>query len=117
MRAFLAWTVAAAVSVLLGVALYSTSLQGSTTGYQEAVMSPQPVPTVVKTKTKIVRKPARTKVVYVPQPVAQPVTPNRVQQPATTTQQRATQSIPVASDSDHSSSEERESEERERDDD
>ena len=108
MRAFLAWTVAAAVSVLLGVALYSTSLQGSTTGYQEAVLSPRPVPTVVKTKTKVVRKPARTKVVYVREPVAQPVSPNTAQQQTTTSQQRTTQSNPASSDSRRTSSDERE---------
>ena len=38
---------------------------GSTTGYQESVVSPRPVPTVVKHRTKIVHKPAKTKVVYV----------------------------------------------------
>lgn len=35
MRTLLAWTGVAALSVLLGVVLYSTSLQGSQTGYQE----------------------------------------------------------------------------------
>lgn len=55
------------VSAGLGLVLYSTSLAGSTTGFQEAVFTPGPTSTVIKTKTKIVRKPAKTKVVYVPQ--------------------------------------------------
>lgn len=73
MRAFLAWIVTAMVSVGLGMALYTTSLAGSTTGYQEARVTPRPTETVVKTKTKIVRKPAKTKVVYVPQAAPAPV--------------------------------------------
>jgi hypothetical protein len=68
MKAFIVWTALGAVSVMLGMALYSTSLQGSTTGYRESDFTPRPAPTVVKTKTKIVRKPAKTKVVYVPAP-------------------------------------------------
>ncbi len=70
MKAFIVWTALGAVSVLLGVALYSTSLQGSATGYRESVFTPRPAPTVVKTRTrtKIVRKPAKTKIVYVPAP-------------------------------------------------
>ena len=36
MRTLLAWTGAAALSVLLGFILYSTSLQGSQAGYQES---------------------------------------------------------------------------------
>ncbi len=35
MRTLLAWTGVAALSVVLGVVLYSTSLRGSQTGYQE----------------------------------------------------------------------------------
>lgn len=65
MRAFLAWTGLVSLSVLLGVALYSTSLEGSPAGYRESLVSPRPVPTVVKQTTKIVRKPAETKYVYV----------------------------------------------------
>lgn len=72
MRAFFAWVVMAGVSVVLGMALYTTSLAGSTTGYQEAPFTPGPTSTVVKTKTKIVRKPAKTKVIYVPQATAAP---------------------------------------------
>lgn len=65
MRAFAGWVVMVLVSVGLGLALYSTSLKGTTTGYQEAAFTPMPTETVVKTKTKVVRKPAKTKVVYV----------------------------------------------------
>jgi hypothetical protein len=69
-RVVLGWLAIVAVSLGLGVTLYATSLQGSTTGYQESVISPRPVPTVVKHRTKIVRKPAKTKVVYMtPVPV------------------------------------------------
>lgn len=65
MKGIAVWVVVVAVSMLLGVALYSTSLKGSTPGYQQAVMSPRPAPTVIKHKTRIVRKPAMTKIVYV----------------------------------------------------
>jgi hypothetical protein len=75
-RVVLGWLAIVAVSLGLGVSLYATSLQGSTTGYQESVISPRPVPTVVKHRTKIVRKPAKTKVVYVtPAPVRTYVAP------------------------------------------
>jgi hypothetical protein len=114
MRAFLAWTVAAGLSALLGVALYTTSLQGSTTGYQEAVMSPRPVPTVVKTRTKIVRKPAKTKVVHVPQSVPPPTTP-RVTTPRVTTQSSAVSAAPRRSTSDERERED-DSDEHERED-
>lgn len=67
MRAFVAWALMAAVSAGLGMTLYATSLAGSTTAFHEAPFTPGPTSTVVKTKTKIVRKPAKTKVVYVPQ--------------------------------------------------
>jgi hypothetical protein len=110
MRAFLAWTVAAGLSALLGVALYTTSLQGSTTGYQEAVMSPRPVPTVVKTRTKIVRKPAKTKVVHVPQSVPPPTTPR------VTTQSSSVSSAPRRSPSDGHEREDDDGHEREVDD-
>ena len=70
MRAFFAWVLTAMVSIGLGLALYTTSLAGSTTGYQEAPFTPGPTSTVVKTKTKIVRTPGKTRVVYVPQTVA-----------------------------------------------
>ncbi len=75
MRATVAWLAVTAVSVMMGVVLYSTSLGGSTMDYREAVVSPRPVPTIVKTrtKTKIIRKPAKTKIVYVPQAVPAPV--------------------------------------------
>ncbi|MCU0294862.1 MAG: hypothetical protein MUD05_02275 [Candidatus Nanopelagicales bacterium] len=77
MRGFVAWLAIALMSVLTGVVLYTTSLGGSATDYREAVISPRPVPTVVKTrtkiKTKVIRKPAKTKIVYVPQPVPQTV--------------------------------------------
>ncbi len=83
MRGTVAWLAVTAVSVLMGVVLYSTSLGGSTMDYREAVISPRPVPTVVKTrtKTKIIRKTAKPKIVYVPQPAPQPVS-----QPAPATQ-------------------------------
>jgi hypothetical protein len=72
MRAFIAWVLAATTSVGLGLALYTTSLSGSTTGYLEAAFTPRPTSTVVKTrtriKTKVVRKPAKTRVVYVSTP-------------------------------------------------
>ncbi len=67
MRAFVGWVIVALVSAGLGLALYSTSLAGSNSSFQEAVFTPGPTSTVIKTKTKIVRKPAKTKVVYVPQ--------------------------------------------------
>lgn len=72
MRAFVGWMVMVLVSVGLGLALYSTSLKGSTTGYQEAAFTPMPTETVVKTqtKTKIVRKPAKTKIIYVEKALA-----------------------------------------------
>lgn len=77
MRGFVAWLAIALMSVLTGVVLYTTSLGGSASDYREAVISPRPVPTVVKTrtkiKTKVIRKPAKTKIVYVPQPVPQTV--------------------------------------------
>lgn len=46
MRTLLAWTGAATLSVLLGVILYSTSLQGSQAGYQETsqVITQSPSP-------------------------------------------------------------------------
>lgn len=71
------WVIAATMSAGLGLALYSTSLAGSPTGYQEAAFTPRPTSTVVKTRTKIVRKPARTHVVYVPRTTA-PAVPQRV---------------------------------------
>ena len=64
-KVFLGWAAMVAVSVLLGLALYSTSLQGTGTGYTEVAVTPRPAQTVIKTKTKVVRKPP--KVVYVPQ--------------------------------------------------
>lgn len=73
----------ACVSVGMGLTLYSTSLAGSTSQYQEAPVTPVPTSTVVKTRTKVVRKPARTKVVYVtqtPAPVYVPVQPAPVAQ-------------------------------------
>ncbi len=81
MKAFVGWVLAAALSVGLGLALYATSLRGATGGYQEAAATPRPTSTVIKTRTKVVRKPARTRVVYVPQtpaavpPVTQPAAP------------------------------------------
>lgn len=66
-KAFLGWIAAGSLSILLGLVLYSTSLQGSAAGYQETAVTPQPTETVIKTKIKkkIIRKPAR--IVYVPQ--------------------------------------------------
>lgn len=85
MRVVLGWLAIVAVSLGLGVTLYATSLQGSTTGYQESVVSPRPVPTVVKHRTKIVRKPAKTKVVYVtPAPVQTYVAPAPAQTSSST---------------------------------
>lgn len=69
------------VSAGLGLALYSTSLAGSTTGYQEAALTPRPTSTVIKTRTKIVRKPAKTRVVYVT-PAPAPAVTQRVYAPA-----------------------------------
>ncbi len=68
-RAFVGWVIVALLSAGLGLALYSTSLAGSDSSFQEAMFTPGPTSTVIKTKTKtkIVRKPAKTKVVYVPQ--------------------------------------------------
>lgn len=83
MRAFLAWTGLVAISILLGVALYSTSLQGSTVGYHDSFVSPRPVPTVIQKTTKIVRKPAKTKLVYVtPAPAAPAWTPSSNPEPS-----------------------------------
>jgi hypothetical protein len=69
MRLFVGWVVLSLVSAGLGLTLYPASLQGATTGYQEAAYTPGPSSTVVKTKvkTKVVRKPPKTRVVYVPQ--------------------------------------------------
>ena len=70
MRTFIVWTVAVALSLVLGVALYATSLRGSNAGFQQTLVSPLPTATVVKTEKKIVRKPPKETVVYVPQPQA-----------------------------------------------
>lgn len=82
MRAFVGWVVMLLVSAGLGMALYATSLSGSTSGFQEVAFTPAPTQTVVKTKTKVVRKPAKTKVVYVP---VQPAPAPTVYVPQTTT--------------------------------
>jgi len=75
MRTFIVWTVAVALSLVLGVALYATSLRGSNAGFQQTVVSPRPTATVVKTEKKIVRKPPKETVVYVPQPQTPAVVP------------------------------------------
>jgi len=53
MRTLLAWTGAAALSVLLGVILYSTSLQGSQAGYQES----SPLITESPSASTVIRQP------------------------------------------------------------
>lgn len=78
MRTFIVWTVAVALSLVLGVALYATSLRGSNAGFQQTVVSPRPTATVVKTEKKIVRKPPKETVVYVPQPQTPAVAPSPV---------------------------------------
>ena len=75
MRTFIVWTVAVALSLVLGVALYATSLRGSNAGFEQTLVSPRPTATVVKTQKKIVRKPPKETVVYVPQPQTPAVVP------------------------------------------
>lgn len=53
MRTLLAWTGAAALSVLLGFILYSTSLQGSQAGYQES----SPLITESPSASTVIRQP------------------------------------------------------------
>lgn len=53
-KALVGWVLAVSLSVMLGLLLYSTSLSGSPTHYQEVAVSPPPVQTIVK--TKVVRK-------------------------------------------------------------
>jgi len=53
MRTLLAWTGVAALSVLLGVVLYSTSLQGSQAGYQET----SPLITQSPSASPVIRQP------------------------------------------------------------
>ena len=61
MRVVLGWLAIVAVSLGLGVTLYATSLQGSTTGVPGSVIPPRPVPTVVERSAKAVHKSAKTK--------------------------------------------------------
>ena len=79
-RVVLGWLAIVAVSLGLGVTLYATSLQGSTTGYQESVIPPRPVPTVVERSAKAVHKSAKTKRLHEsPAPIQPSVAPRPAQ--------------------------------------
>lgn len=115
MRTLMAWTGAAALSVLLGVILYSTSLQGSQAGYQEtlplASATPSAAPTIRQPESGMAREleqPAAPQVA-VP-PAADPVVaPTPVYTPPTSTKA-------AASSRDDDSSKEDESEREKHDD-
>lgn len=74
MRNVLGWLSVVAASVGLGFVLYATSLHASPTTFEQSHVTPRPTPTVVKYRTKVVREPARPRVVtekiYVPAPAS-----------------------------------------------